>query len=114
MNNMPITLRKQLSSDDFYKKCALRNHGECGGPISWEHSLYFGGRQLQEYFAIVPLCHRHHGIGIWMDAGTLDKDKNIWVALNRATDEEIQKISKVINYFRVRDNLNEKYGIYKA
>lgn len=114
MNNVPPALRKQLASDPEYKKCALRNHGNCDGRITWEHAIIYAGKQVQERWAIVPLCEKHHGVGKWMDAGTMAKERNVWCALNRATDDELRAISKVVNWIRERTRLNEKYGVYRV
>lgn len=114
MNNVPQTLRKQLAADPSYLRCCLLGYHECGGRITWEHAITFKGRQLQERWAILPLCARGHGVDLYQDAGTLDKEQNLWVALNRASDEELLSISRVVNYVRERMRLNEKYGEYVA
>lgn len=117
MNNIPPSLRKYLAADPFYKKCArqeaLHDHVcqddplRLGKLIEWEHAIYFKGRQLQKKFAIVPLCwFVHSGPG-------LDKHINEWIALNRASKDELLAISKAIDYFHYRQTLNDKYGVYK-
>ena len=88
--------------------CARAGEG-CGGRITWEHALIFGGRQIDEAWAIVLLCERHHGVNSFQDSGDLQKEKNVWIALNQATDEALQKYSKVVNYIELRNRLNEKY-----
>jgi hypothetical protein len=52
----------------------------------------------------------HHAVNKYQDSGDLNKEKNEWIALNRATDEDLQRISKLINYQAKRDYLNQKYG----
>lgn len=115
MNNMPSALRRQCSADPEYQKClrkrALNDH-RCrarpldGQMIEWEHAIIVAGRQVQKRWAIVPLCwYVHSGPG-------LVKEINVWIALNRATDEELKEISKAINYIRERGRLNIKYGKY--
>lgn len=103
-----------MDSMPFYHMCALRGYGECEGRITWEHAIIFAARQLNLLWAIVPLCERHHGVGRWMDAGTLDKNRNVWVALNRATEEELRAVSKAKDWLRERARLNAIYGPYKA
>lgn len=88
--------------------CARAGEG-CAGRITWEHALIFGGRQIDESWAIVLLCERHHGVNSYQDNGDLQKEKNVWIALNQATDDELQKYSKVVNYVELRNRLNEKY-----
>lgn len=113
MNNVPKKLRQALATDPEYKVCALSQYGECDGIITWEHAIIYANKQIQERWAIVPLCERHHGVNRYMDFHTLDKDKNVWVALNRATDEELGRYSKVMDYRRMRKVLNAKFGEYK-
>lgn len=90
--------------------CARINDGNCDGRITFEHSLIYAGRQIDEAWAIVKLCTYHHSVNEHQDGDGLDKQKNIWIALNRATDEELEKYSKLINYKRERNRLNKIYG----
>ena len=115
MNNMPPKLRKQLGAEPYYRECArqaaLQDH-ECkpnpmtGQLIEWEHAIIIAGKQVQERFAVVPLCWwAHSGPG-------LDKHINLWIALNRATDAELLSISRAFDYFRWMHRLNDQYGRY--
>jgi hypothetical protein len=101
-----------IDSSPYYKKCARRYDSGCGGRITIEHALVFGGRQIAELWNYVPLCEYHHGVLNYQDCGDLQKEKNVWIALNQATDEELKKYSKVVPYIRERDRLNVKYGKY--
>jgi hypothetical protein len=112
MRTMPRWLRAKLDQDPFYHVCALRD-AKCGGRVTWEHAIIFAGKQVNEPWAIVPLCEYHHEIGRWQDAGTMDKQKNIWVALNRATDDELRAISKAKDWISERARLNGIYGNYQ-
>jgi len=89
--------------------CARAEDGGCGGNLTWEHALIYGGRQIDEAWAIVILCSRHHGVNEYQDRGDLQKEKNVWLALNQATEDELRQYSKVIDYVRLRKTLNEKY-----
>lgn len=93
--------------------CALRDHN-CGGRITWEHCLIYGGKQIDEAWAVIRLCEAHHSVGMYQDNGLLNKEKNVWLALNRATDSELLKYSKAINYIDLRLRLNKKYEILLA
>lgn len=116
MNNIPRKLRAEMAADPYYKRCAradlLEDHicqpdPLTGKLIEWEHSLIFGGPQIQEKFAIIPICWwAHSGPG-------LVKEINVWIALRRATADEIAAISKVVNYKRELDRLERKYGGHK-
>lgn len=101
-----------MTTDPEYARCSLLGYHECGGRITWEHAIIYAGKQVQERWAIIPLCERGHAINTFQDSGTMDKDMNHWVALNRATDETLRSISKAINYQRERDRLNGIYGQY--
>jgi len=105
--------REQMAQDPFYKKCARHADGHCDGRITWEHVLIFAGKQVNEPWAIIPLCEYHHAIGKHQDGGNLLKEKNVWIALNRATDDELRAISKVIPYLNMRQRLNAIYGTPK-
>lgn len=113
MTPIPPRLRKDLANDPFYKHCALADYHECGGRVTWEHALIFAGRQIQRRYAIVPVCEAGQEVGAYQDAHTMDKQMNIWVALNRATDEELTAISRAIDYRAKRARLNAIYGWYR-
>lgn len=102
------TLRLILN-DSFYKKCARSIDGECDGRVSFEHVIIYGGRQLDEAWSIIPLCLKHHSILFYQDNGLLNKEINESIALNRANDDELIKISKVVDYVSRKHFLNEKY-----
>lgn len=92
--------------------CARNIHKGCTGRITWEHTLIYGGKQIDEVWAIIKLCEFHHSVDNFQDGGDLNKEINVWIALNRATDEELKKYSKAIDYIRMREVLNKKYGVY--
>lgn len=116
MNNVPPRLRKQLAADPEYARCALAGHPdhECGGRVTWEHAIIVAGKQVQERWAIVPVCAAGQEVDDYQDAHTMDKDMNKWVALNRATDDELEAISRAIPYIRERARLNSSYGPYRG
>ena len=97
-----ILARKQV--------CARQSDGGCGGRLTWEHAIIYGGRQLDEPWSIILLCARHHAVDEYQDGGDLQKEKNVWHALNQATDDELQAVSKAIDYIRLKKTLNEKYN----
>lgn len=116
MNNIPPKLRDELAHDPYYTVCALKklfNH-RCEGRITWEHALIFAGKQVQARFAIVPLCEKAHSVNNFQDGGELNKERNVWVALNRGSDEELLAISKSTDYFLERHRLNKLFRmVYK-
>lgn len=88
--------------------CARIKDGNCDGNITWEHALIYAGRQIDETWAIIKLCEYHHAVNQYQDSGNLLKEKNIWIALCRATDEELEKYSKA-NYKGMKERLNKIY-----
>ena len=113
MNQIPQKLRREMSADPEYKICLRKkffsdHHCEpdplTGKLIEWEHSMYFQGRQLQKRWAIIPICFLVHR------GGMLDKTKNEFLALNRATDDELKEVSRAADWIAVRGRLNKKYG----
>lgn len=76
-----------------------------------EHALIYGGRQIQEKWAIISLCARGHEVDQYQDAGTMVKELNQWVALNRASEEELASYPKAAFKF-LKDRLNRKFGVY--
>lgn len=113
---MSAELRKALGIDPEYSRCAFTgiDHpaGECEGRVTREHALIYAGKKIQKRWAIIPCCAKHHGVDQFQDHGTLVKEMNVWVALNRATDEELLEVSKAVDYIRERSFLNAKYGPY--
>ena len=102
---IPIKLREELADDPFYKKCCLT--GRTSEKIEFHHNLIFAGRQVQEKFAILPICksiHQYHN-GLTSEV----KEKLNWIMLNRATDKELEKYSKAIDYKKYKKLLDKKY-----
>lgn len=90
--------------------CARRCDGGCDGRLTFEHAIIYAGKQLDKAWAIVILCEKHHAVNNYQDAGTLNKEKNVWIALNQATDTELMEVSKAVDYIALRARLNKKYG----
>jgi len=98
-------IKDKMSNDPFYKECLIINDGCCEGRIEWHHNLIFAGQQLDEKWAILPLCEFHH-----RNINTkMIKEQCDHVMLNRATDQELEAVSKAVDYKRERDRLNKIY-----
>lgn len=115
MTPIPTAVRKIMNEDPFYKHCAFYGHDGhiCGGRVTMDHTVVFGGKQLQIAWAIVPICAHGHGVDEYQDDSSINKEMRLWVSLNRATEAELLQISKVENYTRTRNRLNDKYGVYQ-
>ena len=85
----PLTSKAKhaIDTDIFYKTCIRKHEGDCAGRITIEHALKYRNRQLDDVFALLPLCWHHHLVD-------LDKRYNEYVALKRATEEDLAKYPK--------------------
>lgn len=102
-------VRAVIDSDPYYRRCARSHHRGCSGRLTMEHALRFAGRQVDEVWAIIPLCWRHH-LG-----DLLDKRLNELIALSRATDDDLNKYPKAkARWVQMRTHLEGVYGKIKA
>jgi len=112
MRPISARVRAEIDKDPLYKVCArqyyLRDH-VCQGRITYEHAVVYGGKQVDERWAIVPICAYAHGVDHFLDAGNLVKDINVWIALNRMTPADEAKYPRR-DWARERRFLNGKYG----
>jgi|TARA_R100001530_G_scaffold21901_2_gene17999 hypothetical protein len=121
MRKIPPDLLKQILNDPYYKKCIRHKEKACEGRITLEHTFIYAGRQINEKWSIVPLCAKHHEVDQFQDAGTMDKEYGQYIALTRATDEDLAKYPrknwqqrKKYLYSKYEDrNTDTKKGIYK-
>lgn len=90
MRKIPPQLRDEMANDVYYQKCARQN-GACMGRITWEHTYIYAGKQINEKWAIIPLCEYHHAVNSYQDSGDLNKKANRCIALSRATEEDLAK-----------------------
>ena len=104
LRKIPLKLVKDLECDPFYKKCCIT--GRSDEKLEWHHNLIYAGKQVNEKFCILPLLQSIHREIVKY------KEKCDWIMLNRATDIELEKYSKAIDYKQMKVNLNKKYGVY--
>jgi len=109
MRAIPPKLRQEISDDPYYSKCCLAYLGGCNGRIEYHHNLIYGNRQQNFKWCILPVCHAHHEIEKRKDIG----EQLDWIMLSRASVFDLMPFCKAIDYVRMRDNLIQKYGIYK-
>lgn len=111
---IPKKLRKEMEIDPEYKVCMLYgHHGHiCGGRITKEHTLIFAGKSYQARWSIISLCARGHAVDQYQDNHECNKELNLWIALNRALPEELQAISKAVDYSAMKTRLNGLYGVW--
>ena len=68
MRPIPPALRKQLAASQFMQQCCFKGCGH--KEVEWNHALFYAGQQINEWYAIVPLCDYHHRGNngtIWQD-----------------------------------------------
>lgn len=111
---MPKKLRENLNDDKNYQKCLLKNN-DCKGRIEFHHHFQYAGKQIQEKWAIVALCHYHHSIVRNKEIA----NRVAWVALNRLlyNKELLEKAKKkypkaILRWKQQVLFLNKKYGRY--
>lgn len=110
MRKIPEALREEMANDIYYKKCARSDEENCSGRITWEHAIIYAGRQLNEKWAIIPICEFHHSVNNFQDRGDLNKEKHVYIALCRATQDDLRRISKAVDYIALRQRLTTIYG----
>ncbi len=61
---IPARIRRVLEAMPRMRQCELRGAGlgPCDGPLQWHHVFQYGGRSVQEVWAILCGCQRHHDL----------------------------------------------------
>lgn len=109
MRPIPPKLREEMENDPFYQQCCITGKNRLQVKIEFHHNLIFRGRQISEKFCILPVSKDIHD-----NQGKREiKDKLNWIMLNRATEEQLEKYSKCVDYKRMLKVLNKKFGKYK-
>ena len=108
MATIPKKLRTQLANSAFMQDCIfkLKDQGhECQGGIDWEHVWIYAGKQIQEAWAILPVCaHMHRG-----NFGTaFEKSWHEFVSLSRASPSDLAKYPR-INWSQKKKDLQSRY-----
>lgn len=123
MRHITERVDREIQNKERNRSCALYGIGEheCGGRLTREHAVIHSGRQVNEEWAIISICAKAHSVDEYQDGGELDKNKNMWIALNR-TDEAgllnmvgesfVKPLGKVMYYVNLKNRLNAKYGVY--
>lgn len=84
--------------------------GACGGRITYEHSLIYAGKQVQEKESIIPVCEKHHGVLSYQDVTSINKEVSQWIALNRMVNKFY--LYPKSDWVTKLKYLNNKYGEY--
>ncbi len=108
MNNVPQKLKNKWETEK--PVCCRKDEGNCSGRLTKDHTITWKSKQLQEDWAIVDACEYHHAVGRFQSGGDLNREKHVYIALERATDDQLREISKAIDYIALRNRLRVKYG----
>ena len=103
-------VQKELDDDPRMKVCARSDERNCQGRITREHALIYGGKQIDEAWAILGICAYHHEVDEFQDGGGMNKEKHEWLALRQAPAGRLKELSKAIDYERKLRYLNGIYG----
>ena len=112
MRKISTRVRNILANDPRMKTCeryqTFKDHTcepdpRTGRLIEWEHVWTYGGKQIDETWAIIGTCWwAHRGPG-------LDKSKNQFISLHHASDEDLQKYPRM-NWAQARKYLISLFG----
>jgi len=108
MRPIPKKLLKEILDDPYYQKCIRHETKKCSGRITLEHALIYAGKQINEKWAILPVCEKHHAVNKYQDAGDLDKRYHEYVAVNRMMSDDEKKYPRV-DWKSKRKMLNKIY-----
>lgn len=104
-----------MLNDPAYHTCmrnAMFNDHICRGRLTLEHAFIWNGKQINEKWAIMSLCAWGHDVDEYQDGGNLDKRKNEYCCLMRATEEDLAKYPGR-DWDQLRKFLISKYGLPK-
>jgi len=59
-SKIPPAIRNVLAEDPFMSECYIG--GDCAGKIEWNHAMTYGGKRVNELYAIIPVCKHHHNL----------------------------------------------------
>lgn len=82
-------------SDPKWWYCARRDEGGCKGRLTVEHALYYGGKKIQDRFALIRLCAYHHGVDEYANCYGQNKRRHREIALAQATEEDKKKYPRL-------------------
>ena len=111
MRLLTQNLKKAIARRREYRFCmrqaTFKDH-ICAGKITIEHCFIFAGRQLNELWALISLCEYAHSVGPYQDTGILNKRKNAYISLMRATPKDLAKYSRR-DFTQLKKYLTQKY-----
>jgi hypothetical protein len=105
MRPIPPKLREEMAEDQWYKSCCLSYLGGCEGKIDWHHHLIYAGRQVNEKFAILPLCQVHH-----KQANNQEVRERLDLIMIARGKDKLNLYSKAIDWGQRFEYLSKKFS----
>lgn len=112
MRAIPKKLKEDMLDDTDYFTCMRKeifNDHVCLGRITLEHAFIYAGKQINEKWAIMSLCAWGHDVDQFQGGNNLDKEKNQYVCVIRATEEDLKKYPRT-DWEQLKKYLFNKYG----
>jgi len=93
MRPIPIRLRNLLEAMPRMRVCEMAGEkfGPCEGKIDWHHCFIYAGQQLNEMFAILAACRKHHDM---VKTDVRVKEAFELRSLEYATEKDLDKYPK--------------------
>ncbi len=109
MNPILLPLRKKLNDDPWMKSCCLCHTKQS---IEFNHALIYSGRQINEDYAIVPLCSDCHR-GAFGTILQRNRDICELLAIERGLQSDIETKYPKMDWRQRRDYLGTKLALQK-
>ena len=112
MRKLGSKVKKEIETNPYYRKCAryeIFHDHECQGRITMEHCWVYAGHQIDEIWAIIPICAWSHDVDEFQGGGHLDKEKNEYISIMRMTSEDEAKYDR-FNWQQRKKYLTGKFA----
>lgn len=88
MRKIPVKMREALAAEPRMKCCAVAflGFGACDTKIDWDHVWTYASRQINQPWAILGVCRRHHRE---KEGSRLLKEAICRISLHLASDEDL-------------------------
>jgi len=103
MRPIPIKMREELASEPRMKRCAAAGlgFGPCEKKIEWDHVWIYAGKQINEKWAILGICEKHH---YEKNGNRLLNETIMRASLRIATAENLEKYPRK-NWAQIKKSL---------
>ena len=78
----------------FCERQEIFHDHKCQGHSTMEHAFIYAGKQIPDKWAVIRICEWAHSVNRFQNGGGLDKEKNQYIALSHATEEDLKKYPK--------------------